>query len=124
MPVMGRLSCSSTVSLALAVALSLVGGACKQRPGQAPPCNAVAAAVVKQARIEIGAAKLSPSDTHMATDQLSPLGDALASACDRDNWSPEARTCMASAASVAAATACQAKLTDAQRQALSKAANK
>ena len=124
MPVMGRPCFARTVLLSLALSLSLFGGACKQRPGQAPPCNVVAAAVVKQARVEIGAAKLSPSDTHMATDQLSPLGDALASACDRDNWSPEARTCMASAATVAAATTCQSKLTDAQRQALRNAAAK
>ncbi|MBP9088679.1 MAG: hypothetical protein KBG15_21325 [Kofleriaceae bacterium] len=113
---------SFACSVLLALSLLCVG--CKQRPGQAPPCNAVAAAVVTQARVEIAAAKLSPADAHMATDQLSPLGDALASACDRDNWSPEARTCLAGAATVAAATACQSLLTDAQRLALSKAAKK
>lgn len=124
MPVMGRPAFACTGLFSLSLSLALFGGACKQRPGQAPPCNAVAAAVVKQARVEIGAAKLSPSDTHMATDQLSPLGDALASACDRDNWSPEVRSCLAGAATVAAATACQAQLTDAQRESLRKAANK
>lgn len=113
---------STLVSSCLLLLMS--GSGCKQRAGQAPPCNSVAAAVVKQARIEITAAKLSPTDAHMATDQLSPLGDALASACDRDNWSAEARACMASAATVAAATGCQARLTEAQRQALHKAANK
>ncbi len=118
------MSAMSRISLVCTLLMSLVCGACKQRPGQAPPCNAVAAAVVKQARLEISAAKLSPADAHMATDQLSPLGDALANACDRDNWSAPARACLASATSVAAATACQAQLTDAQRQALAQAAGK
>ena len=114
----------SRITLSSTLLLSLFCVACKQRPGQAPPCNAVAAAVVKQARVEINAAKLLPSDAHMAIDQLSPLGDALANACDRDKWSAEVRTCLANAASVAVATACQSQLTDAQRQALTKAASR
>jgi len=101
-------------------ALLLLFTACKQRQGQAPSCNAMAASVVKNARAEITAAKMSPNDTHMATDQLSPLGDSLASACDRDGWTPEVRTCIGTATTVAAATQCQSKLTDAQRQALAK----
>ena len=121
---MRRTTLTSTLLSCWLLLLLVSSGGCKQRAGQAPPCNSVAAAVVKQARIEITAAKLSPTDAHMAIDQLSPLGDALASACDRDNWSAEARACMASAATVAAATACQSRLTAAQRQALQKAAGK
>jgi len=101
-------------------AFLLLFTACKQRQGQAPSCNAMAASVVKNARTEIAAAKLPANDAHMATDQLSPLGDALASACDRDEWSADVRTCVGTAATVAAATQCQSKLTDAQRQALAK----
>jgi hypothetical protein len=110
-----------SLAILMVATTALLTASCRKRNGHAPPCNTVAADVVKIARAEIAAAKLSQADLHMANDQLSPLGDALASACDRDEWGDDVRACLDGAKTVKAATDCQKLLSDAQRQALANA---
>jgi hypothetical protein len=106
------------------IILSLIFIGCAKRSHeQAASCSQVAGHVQALAKADIArASTASESQRHMATEQLSALSDALAAACEQDQWASSVRSCMADAATVAAAEQCQTKMSNEQRLALQKRA--
>ena len=104
------------------LAVLLVGlAACHSTPS-APPCEAVAGQFFLLATGELDKATVDPATQRAVADQLPAMRDALKDACKDGAWSADVRTCMLAARDHAAIQACEQKLTDDQRAALSKPA--
>ena len=116
---------SITVLFALAIGATGATG-CKKTQGKAPPCGAVAAKflVIAQADLAKAQAEKRADDSarRAVLDQLPAMRDSLAHACSDTQWSEAVRTCLAEAPDHVAFEACQGKLTEAQREALTKSA--
>ena len=107
----------------LVVCALLVGaGACKRKASDGAPCSAVAGRMFNLATEELGKATVEPTVRRAVADQLPAMRDSLTQACADGAWSAPARDCMANAVDHQAFQACQAQLTDDQRQLLARGA--
>lgn len=109
--------------LVLALGLSLAGTTgCKRHPA-GTTCDAVGARFLTLARADLDAAAgLDAATRRGVAGLLPPMRDAMVRACREGHWSAEARACYAAAVDSTALGACEAQLSDAQREAVRKAA--
>jgi hypothetical protein len=109
--------------VAIVLSLLIFIGCTKRSREQAASCSQVAGHIQTLAKADIArASTASESQRHMATEQLSALSDALAAACEQDQWASSVRSCMADAATIVAGEQCQTKMSNEQRLALQKRA--
>lgn len=102
-------------------ALAILLAACHGH-SNAPPCEAVAGQFFLLASDDLDKATADPATRRDVADQLPALRDTLKDACKDGAWSADVRTCMLAARDHAAMQACEQKLTDDQRAALSRSA--
>jgi hypothetical protein len=100
------------------LAVLLLACACRGKPSASAPCDAVATRRYTLAEAALGSATVDPATRHLLDEQLPAMRDALATACRDGAWSPAIRDCMVQAPDPAAFQACELKLTDDQRRAL------
>lgn len=108
-----------TWGVRIVVALLLAVG-CKRDPHAAPPCSAVGAKLFVLARADLDAdrGRYDEASRRLVLDQLPAMRDALVNACTDTKWSDAVRRCLVDAKDHLAFEACQAQLSDPQRQAL------
>jgi len=99
--------------------LAVVAG-CGRKKDEAS-CGAVATRLFTLAREDLAKAKVDAATQRAVGDQLPAMRDALTQLCTDGKWSTQVRNCMVSAGDHLALQACQAHLTDEQRQALDRA---
>ncbi|MDX2087744.1 MAG: hypothetical protein SFX73_07835 [Kofleriaceae bacterium] len=108
------------ITFALLAAL----GGCKRNP-DAPPCGAVGATFFTLSNDALAKATPDRSDRDLrraVEDQLPAMRDAIVHACTESKWSADVRKCLVQAKDHVAFEACEQQLSDAQRQALDRAA--
>lgn len=109
---------------AILFAATLSTGGCKKGGGNAS-CDAVGARFHAIADADLAADKgVDARERAAIRGLIGPMRDALVKSCRDNNWSPDARACMAAAADEGAFRACEVKLTGEQRAMLEQAAAK
>ena len=106
------------------LALTVAAGGCHRHRDPAS-CDKVGARVLALAHQDLDATKdLEPANRRGVEGLLAPMRDAMVRACREDGWAKDARACYVGAADVAALRACDAMLTEPQRELMRKAASK
>ena len=102
--------------------VAALGVGCKHHRGAT--CDAAGGRFLELARADLAASQnLDPANRRALTGLLAPMRDAMVRACREDGWSVEARACMVTATDKTQFSACDAKLTEPQRELLRKAAS-
>ncbi len=102
--------------------VAALGAGCKHHRGAT--CDAAGARFFALAQADLAASKELDAATRRGLDGLlAPMRDAMVRACREDGWSVEARACMVAAPDKTQLSACDAKLTEPQRELLRKAAS-
>jgi hypothetical protein len=106
-------SMPALLALAVLAAVASCGGKKQPDPPPAADCTAAVDNALAMSKAELKAAIPTIDDQGMAK-----VKEASITRCKEDNWSPDSRTCMATAKTSAEVAQCEARKTKEQRDAL------
>jgi hypothetical protein len=105
-------------SVLVALASTLLLGACKRGSADAPPCAAVGAKFLLLTRDSLTKSTIGEDMRRGVLESLPAMRDSIVTVCTDSTWSAAVRKCLVEANDHVAFEACEQQLTDAQRRAL------